>query len=327
MGSYTPDPPAWLDVHAHFYFPASDEEALKIVDLFRSVNFMVSEPAQVQWDAEKVLGYNDSAGVRMQLLSYIPTSHEKLQKANDFGHSIVKKYPSRFGHLTALPTDDAEACLGEMKRNAAFNEPHPDGFAASTVYNGVALSDPKLNPVYEELDRQQAVLHIHPNAYAPGDYGKPSPLIDVAFDTAKVATDMLYKGVFRRYPNIKFIFAHCGGALPTLSGRLALLGTESWIPNPENLTRQEIEKQLANLYVDTAATAKTGLAPAVKMVGIDHCLYGADCGVPCSNAKTMNENMEDVGKIEKEMGLGAGSIQRNTWRLFPAAAKRAGVQF
>jgi len=236
--------------------------------------------------------------------------------------TISSKYPARFGQLVALPTDDAEACLEEISRSAQWDLA-PDGFSTSSVYNGVALSDQKLEKVWQHLDKERAVVHVHPNAYAPGSYGKPSPLIDVAFDTARVATDMLYKGVFRRFPNIRFIFGHCGGALPALSGRISLLGTESWVPNPQKLTRDEIEKTLASLYVDTAATAKTGLPPAVEMVGIDHCVYGSDCGVPCSTPHTMNENKTDVEGFLRKRELPPDTIARNTWELFPEAAKRA----
>lgn len=316
----------WLDVHTHFNLPMSDEEAHKLVDLFRSVNFLVTSPDQVTWNAEAIIKHNDNAGVTMSLLSYLPQGTDKLCAANDFAHSIVKKYPDRFGHLAALPTDDPDGCLKEIERVQTFNDPPIDGYCTSTVRGETPLSDPSLEPVWSLLNSQNAVVHVHPNAYVKGEYGKPSPLIDVAFDTARVATDMLYKGVFRRHPNIKFIFAHCGGALPVLSGRLALLGTEPWVPNPENLTRQEVEEQLSRLYIDTAATAKTGLAPAIKMVGASHCLYGADCGVPCSTAKTMRENMEDVKRVEGECGLGEGTIKMNTWRLFPGAAERAGVK-
>lgn len=316
-------PGGWLDVHGHFYLPMSEDDAKGMVDAMRDVNFLVKSTSQIHWDPAKVISYNDSANVSMQLLSYLPNTHDKLRKANDYAHSIVKQYPNHFGQLVALPTDDADACLAEIQRTEAFDWPQPDGFCTTTVYNKVPLSDSRLNPVYEVLNQKHAVIHVHPNAYTPGEYGKPSPLIDVAFDTARVATDMLYKGVFRRYPNIKFIFAHSGGALPTLSGRLLLLGTESWVPNPEELTRKEIEETLANLYVDTAATAKTGLAPAIKMVGIGHCMYGADCGVPCSTAQTMNENMRDVENVEKQMGGSGEDIRKGTWKLFPAAAKRA----
>ncbi|KAL8705060.1 MAG: hypothetical protein Q9225_008050, partial [Loekoesia sp. 1 TL-2023] len=266
-------PSGWLDIHGHFTVPRSDADLQQQLEDFHSVNFLVNEPWT--WSPEGILPYLDSANVTMQMLSYLPRKLDALKSANDFGASIVKQHPSRFGLLLALPTDNATACLDEIKRGDAFDVPN-DGYALLTVYNDVMLSDASLEPVYEQLNARGAVCHVHPDANKNGTDGRPSPLIDVAFDTARTATDMLYKGVFRRYPNIKWVFGHSGGALPVLSGRLSLLGTESWVPNPLNLTREEIEKSLGNLYVDTAATAKTGLAPAIKMVGIKNVIYGAD---------------------------------------------------
>ena len=316
-------PQGWLDVHTHFALPITDDEASVIVQQMRDAHFMVTSPAQIQWTAEKVLEYNDHAGVAMSLLSYIPPKHDKLRVANDFAHDIVKQNPHRFGYLAALPTDDADACLEEIKRVQAFDDPISDGFAVTTIYNGTSLSAPSLDSVWKVLDEQKAVVHIHPNAYSPSTYGRTVALVDVAFDTTQIAVDMLYKGVFRRFPNIKFIFAHCGGALPALSGRIKLLGTEPWVPNPLNLTREEIENALGSLYVDTAATAKSGLVPALRMVGKDNCVYGADCGVPCSSWGTMDENIRDVTAVEKEMALPNGTVRENTWKLFPRARERA----
>ncbi|KAK5052110.1 hypothetical protein LTR84_002914 [Exophiala bonariae] len=316
-------PKGYLDVHCHFFPGISNDLALQLVQQLRAAHFLVEDASQLQWSPECILEYNDHAGVAMALLSYVASSHEKLREGNDYAHKIVQRYPTRFGHLLALPTDDTEACLREIEHGDNYDEPRPDGYAVNTQYCGVPLSDDRLAPVFERLNARGAILHVHPNAYLPGEYGKPSALIDVAFDTCRVATDMLYKGVFRRYRNIKFIFAHCGGALPVLSGRLSLLGAEPWVPNPEKLAKHDIESQLSNLYVDTAATAKTGLRPAAKMVGWDHCIYGADCGVPCSSWKTMDENLEDVAAVEAEAHVKQWTVRDNSWKLFPAAAKRA----
>ncbi|KAF2181506.1 hypothetical protein K469DRAFT_691984 [Zopfia rhizophila CBS 207.26] len=315
-------PKGWLDIHGHFTIPKSDEVAQKELELFHSVDFMVYEPWR--WTPEGQLPYLDRANVQMQMLSYLPRTLSALKNANDYGAQIVANHSSRFGLLLALPTDDPEACLAEIKRGDAYPVPN-DGYATITVYNNVSLSDERLESVWNELDARKAVVHVHPDANKKGTDGRPSPLIDVAFDTARTATDMLYKGVFRRWPNIKWVFGHCGGALPVLSGRLSLLGAESWVPNPLNLTREEIETTLGRLYVDTAATAKTGLAPAIKMVGVKNIVYGADCGVPCSTDATMDENQQDVLDTERSMfgEEGAGVIAGNGWNLFPAAAKRA----
>ena len=123
---------------------------------------------------------------------------------------------------------------------------------------------------------------------------------------------MLYAGVFKRYPDITFVFSHCGGALPVFAGRLSLLGTESWVSNPEGLTRQNIEEQLGSLWLDTAATVKTGLLPATCMVSCDKMVYGADCGVPCSTEHTMEENRKDLIEAETKAGRKAGGIGMRT---------------
>jgi predicted TIM-barrel fold metal-dependent hydrolase len=111
-------------------------------------------------------------------------------------------------------------------------------------------------------------------AYKPLVQGPPIPLIEVAFETTRTLVDMLYAGTFRRYPNIKFIAAHGRGALPLLADRLELLGTEPWLPSPKSITKE----QLSGLYVDTAALGVVAMLTALRLVGKNHVVYGADYG-------------------------------------------------
>lgn len=305
----------WLDIHGHFYLPQTDEERKQQIKTMRDAAFMV--PYDWNWSTEDTLAYMDQAGIQMQMLSYIPPDLEKLKKANDYALEVVKKHPTRFGNLTALPTNDAEAALAEMDRAKSS-----DGFAVSAVYKDVMLSDPSTEAIWKQINDMKATVFVHPNAYAGPQNGRPAPLIEVAFETTRVVVDMMYRGVFRRYPDIKFVIAHSGGVLPMLAGRLALLGTETWVPNPENISPAEIKEQLARLYVDTAATAETGMQPAMKMVGEDHVVYGDDCGVPCSTSKTMEANRHSVLNVAKSLGVEGDKIGNNAWKLFPAAAAR-----
>jgi 6-methylsalicylate decarboxylase len=64
----------------------------------------------------------------MQMLSVIPKALDALKASNDYGAELVKRHPSRFGLLAALPTNDPQACLAEIKRPKT--ELHADGFAA-----------------------------------------------------------------------------------------------------------------------------------------------------------------------------------------------------
>lgn len=311
-------PTGFLDVHGHFYLPQTDEERHQQIKSMRDAAFMV--PYEWSWSMDDTLAYMDQAGIQMQMLSYLPPDLAKLRKANDYAHELVKKNPTRFGNLVALPTNDTEAALAEISRGKS--ELQADGFAVSAVYRDVSLSDERTEPIWGQLNDMKATVFVHPNAYAGPANGRPAPLIEVAFETTRVVVDMLYKGIFRRYPGIKFVIAHSGGVLPMLSGRLALLGTEVWVPNPLGITQAEIKEQLGRLYVDTAATAETGLAPAAKMVGIDHIVYGDDCGVPCSTTSTMESNRQSVLDVARSLGEDGNRIGANAWKLFPQAASR-----
>ncbi len=197
----------WIDVHAHFFPPESDElrEARRVS--MTEAGWIV--PVAPRWDPETTLDYMDRTGIAMQMLSNIPKNLQALRYSNEYAASLVQKNPSRFGLLTALPTDSADDALAEIDR--ASRELLTDGFAVTCHYKGVYLSDARLEPVWKELDRRRAVVFAHPNAYAPAAMGRPAALVEVAFETARTVIDMLYAGMFRNFPNVRFVLAHCGG--------------------------------------------------------------------------------------------------------------------
>jgi len=308
----------WVDVHAHFYPPDTAAQGDARLVALKEAGWIMEEPPH--WDPEAILGYMDRTGIAMQMLSNIPKNVEALRASNDYAACLVRKHPSRFGLLAALPTDSPDDAVAEINR--ATRELHADGFAVTCHYNGVYLSDAHLDPVWKELDHRGAVVFAHPNAYGPAVMGRPCALVEVAFETARTVVDMLYAGTFRKFPNITFVLAHCGGALPALSGRLLLLGHESWIPNPNRVTPTEFRAHLRRLYLDTAATNPTTLGAALAMTTHDHLVYGSDCGVPCTTDATMQMNLEALlgyAGLTREQIEGIG---HNAIRLFPAAAER-----
>ncbi|MEU6174604.1 amidohydrolase family protein [Streptantibioticus parmotrematis] len=309
----------WVDVHAHFTPPITERERTARWEAMRAQHFMAPRPHH--WSPRATLDYMDRTGIAMQMLSNIPRKLEELRASNDYGAQVVADHPSRFGLLAALPTDDPEAALAEIER--ADTDLRADGYAVSAAYNGVSLGDERLEPVWAELDRRRAVVFAHPNAYAPARSWHPIPLVEVAFETARSVVDMLYAGVFRRHPHVTLILAHAGGALPALSGRLGLLGTEAWVPNPQRITPEEIRRHLGRLYLDTAASgADSALAPAFTMVPRDHLVYGADCGVPCSTEATMAANIEALRHSGVLVGDEADQLGRRAMELFPSVAQR-----
>jgi len=308
----------WIDVHAHFHIPKTPTELDTIWKMMHRGCFLA--PTPFEWTVEGALDHMDRHGVAMQLLSNIPKTLAELQDSNAYGAAVVGRFPSRFGLLAALPTDDPDAALGEITRADALCA---DGFAMTCDYNGVLLSDASLAPVWRALNGRGAAVFIHPNAYAPPSLGRPSALLEVAFETARTLVDMLYKGILGDFPDIKFVVAHCGGALPALSGRLALLGAEPWVPNARQISADDIRRQLGRLFLDTAATGTAhSLKPALAMTTCDHLLYGSDCGVACSSETTLAQNMRALLDFADLSEAEIQQIGKNALQVFPTLEHR-----
>lgn len=310
----------WMDIHAHFLPPTTEAERIDRWQAMRAAHFLA--PAPFEWKVEETLSYMDRQGIAMQFLSNIPSKLSALHASNDYGVEIVKRHPSRFGLLAALPTDDVTAALKEVERMRGKT----DGWAVTSCYNGVFLGDEKLDGLWEVLDEENAVVFTHPNAYAPPPMTQASPLVEVGFDTCRAVVDMLYKGIFRRYKGIRWVIAHCGGTLPALSGRLLALGTQEWVSNPLELGREEMRESLGRLYLDTAATAVPSmLLPALEMTGRsgERIVYGSDSGVPCSCEETLDGNVKSLLAFEGLTSKEKEAIGHRLEKLFPAAAARS----
>lgn len=307
----------WVDIHAHFFPPMSAEERQVIADGLRQNCWCIDH--MEQWTPEATLDYMDRIGIQMQMLSCTISDPARVAAANDYGAEVVRQHPDRFGLLAALPTNDPAMCLSEIAR--ASGELGCDGFAVQHIFNDAVLSAPELEPVWAELNRRGAVVFAHPNAYGSA-WGRPAVLLEVAFQTAHVIADMIYRGVFRRHPDVRFVFTHSGGAFPAMSGRMLLLGSEPWMPNPEKITPDEMREVFARLFLDTASTMPTGLAAALSMTGPGRIIYGSDCGVPCSLEGSLVRNLEALLAFDGLTREQIHAIGRNALNLFPAARAR-----
>jgi predicted TIM-barrel fold metal-dependent hydrolase len=311
----------WVDIHAHFTLPTTPEDRAAQWRGLRDACFLAPEP--YHWTPESALATMDRLGVTMQMLSPIPlaASLPELRAWNDYGARLVADHPHRFGLLAGLPADDPAACLAEIERGDT--ETHPDGYLITTQRAGVSLGDERLRPVWEELDNRGAVVFVHPGTHIAPVLRQPTVLLELPFETCRAVVDLLYTGFFRRYPRLKMVLAHCGGALPGLSGRLKLLGAEEWVPNPEGLTSEDISTGLAKLYLDTAAAGlDANIAAALTMVDRDHLVYGGDSGVPCSDDASMLRNIDALRNSTVLTPGDADAVGQRGFELFPTASRR-----
>jgi predicted TIM-barrel fold metal-dependent hydrolase len=181
-------------------------------------------------ELEARLNLMDRAGVDRQILSAAPQlpygdDRDKAVAAarfvNDQYAAVVERHPDRFLAFAATPMPHIDESIAELGR--ALDELHMAGVAMNTTVLGHALVDARFEPVWAELDRRAAVLYLHPagnSACSPliRDYQLTWMVGAPTEDTISVM-QLITHGVPSRFPRIKIINSHLGGALPMLLQR------------------------------------------------------------------------------------------------------------
>ena len=217
-----------IDVHAHYW---TEDYIDLLVDLGLAGAVMARGiGAGGGAELEARLRLMDRAGVQMQVLSACPQLPygEDGQKAagaarfvNDQYANLVQRRPDRFRAFAALPMPHLDESLGEMGR--ALDELRMAGVAMNTTVLGRALVEPGYEPVFAELNRRGTVLYLHPagnSACSPliANYHLTWMVGAPVEDTISIM-QLITHGIPARYPDIKIINSHLGGALPMLLQR------------------------------------------------------------------------------------------------------------
>jgi 6-methylsalicylate decarboxylase len=228
---------------------------------------------------------------------------------NEYGAQLVKDYPGRFGHFATLPLPDTDGSLKEIAYS--LDTLKADGIALWTSYMDKWLGDPSFFPVYEELNRRGAVVFVHPaRATCCRNLPGQSGIIEYDIDTARAIDSLLWNGTTSKFPNIRFIFSHSGGAFPVLAARIV----DDYPKNRADKVPNGVEYEIKKLYFDTA---HAGWAPALDslkdIVPVSQILYGSDAPIRIYEL-TDNGLVEYAGFSENDWK----AINRgNAERVFP----------
>jgi predicted TIM-barrel fold metal-dependent hydrolase len=225
----------------------------------------------------------DSAGVQMQVLSqpagpYFADAARATEGArliNDSYAALVRQYPARFAAYAVLPLPHVQASLHELRR--ALDELGLCGvIMACSIQRTRSPVEEEFEPLYEELNRRGGALYFHPsgNGLCSGflnDYGLTYAAGAPMEDTT-VVTHLMARAIPARFPNIKIIVAHYGGAMPMLLDRLDHEAPPRvpGLAEPPSVTARR-------LYYDTVGHGSSVAFWAAKQAfGADHLLAGSD---------------------------------------------------
>jgi 6-methylsalicylate decarboxylase len=194
---------------------------------------------------------------------------------NEFAARLGIDHPGRFGMFAALPLPDIDATLEEI--DFAYRQCAADGVCLLSNYGGRYADDADLRPVFDELNRRRAVVFLHPTM--PRDMalvgGLSASMLEFPFDTTRAIAALIFGGVLRDFPGIRFIAAHAGGAMPCLAERIDLLAGNN--PRLKEFIPQGAGVELGKMYYDTALSAhRVQFSALLASASADNVLFGSD---------------------------------------------------
>ena len=311
-----------IDVHAHYwtedYLDLLTDLGTASTDGARGIGAGGGAELEVR------LQLMDRAGVQMQVLSATPqepygeerkTAILAARFVNDQYADLVERHRDHFRAFAALPMPHVAESLGEMCR--ALDELRMAGVAMNTSVLGRALVEPEYEPIFAELNKRAAVLYLHPagnNACSPliGEHHLTWMIGAPVEDTISVM-HLITNGIPTRYPNIKIINSHLGGALPMLLRRVDDQYRWEALDTPE-----QPSVAARRMWYDTVGHGHVpALQCAIDSFGADRLLLGTD--FPYENGDTFLRAISYINAPQVDPDAARAILDQNASALLGIA--------
>ena len=222
---------------------------------------------------------------------------ELARLANDQMAELVRRYPDRFvGFAAALPLSDVDEALRELDR--ALTQLGALGAQLYTNVLGVALDDPRFEPLFTRLEDAGRAVWLHPTRSAAwADYPAESRSdfglwwsLGWPYETAAALARLVYSGHMERHPRQLVIAHHGGGMVPHFSARLAM--GPGYRQVKDRLPRPPLD-YFRRFHVDTALFgAPHAVRCVLEFFGPRHVLFGTD--MPLGPANAVEATIADI---------------------------------
>jgi aminocarboxymuconate-semialdehyde decarboxylase len=245
--------------------------------------FMTPMPGHFDWELR--IAEMDKAKVDLAIVSLTcpnvywggeATSLAAARLVNDDYAKAQRAWPDRIRWMCSLPWQYPGAAVEELKRAQANGAV---GVMVLANINEVPLTDERFAPVWQAIDAAALPVLVHPTA-PPGtpamelrDFNLIAS-VGFMFDTSLAVARMMFDGFFERYPNVKLIAAHAGGALPYLVGRLDQCFDKMNACRTKTSVRPS--EFMRHIYYDAVTYQQETLELCIKVAGADRVMYGSD---------------------------------------------------
>src|SRR5437762_495251 len=285
-----------LDLHTHYYPPIYFDKIRELpsefsfakstsgqtIITYRGARFFGVTPPMT--DVAQRIADMDRVGIDVEVVSLSTPNvffadaqrqPEIARIVNDAYAELIAKHPARFKAFASIPMDAPDEALKELHR--AINDLKLNGVILLSNIGGQPLTSPMYRPFFEEANCMKLCILLHPMLPANADPFREyvlGPIVGFMFDTTLAVARMCYDGMFKEFPDIRWIIGHLGGAVPYLMERM----DNGWRDFVE--CRAKIDDLpsalLKSLYYDIVNFNPHLLKMVRDMIGADHMVMGSD---------------------------------------------------
>ncbi|HEX9122783.1 MAG TPA: amidohydrolase family protein [Actinomycetota bacterium] len=198
-------------------------------------------------------------------------------------------HPGRVSAVGAVPLQEPELAARELRELMA--KPGIHGVELSASVRGVYLGDDRFLPFWEAAEDTEALVFVHPTTR-----GFDLPVFDGYYlwntvgnpmETAVTGSHMVMAGVLERFPRLRIVLAHGGGALLAVRGRLR--HSHGFQPQARERLQGSPDESLRRLYFDTITHDTDVLRELLRYAGPDHVLLGSDRPFDMGSARPVEQ--------------------------------------
>ena len=217
--------------------------------------------------------FSPIAGQMGHHLGTLEQSIEWSRLCNDLIHRVCTLYPRNFAPVCQLPQSPGhgiEACVTELQRCVEMGfvgcnlNPDPSG----GYWTGAPMTDPVWHPLYARMVELDVPAMIHVS-------GSCNPCFHhvgahyLNGDTTVFMQFLQDATLFERFPSLRFVIPHGGGAVPYHWGRYRGLAQDMGRPPLR-------DGLMRNVFFDTCVYHQAGIDLLSKVVTTENILFGSE---------------------------------------------------
>lgn len=224
----------------------------------------------------------------VQAISHPAHAIEIAQRANDALAEECAKRPERFRAFAALPLQDPDAAIVELRRcitELGFVGALVNGFSQRDDDDALLYYDlPRYRAFWAEVAKLNVPFYLHPRNPLARDAriydGHPwllGPTWAFAQETAVHALRLMASGLFDEHPSLQIILGHMGEGLPFMMWRID--NRNAWVKVPPRYpARRRLGNYFSeNFYLTTSGNFRTQtLIDSMLEIGVDRILFSVD---------------------------------------------------